>query len=352
MPEVRKIPGDSGVAALAALLNQRWTFVESLYAQADAARFAFTPQRFTCELARSAASRFKMRVPPWPELEEYFGTLHVADFVLACACSDGLETAWDFFVSTYRSYLRACAAAILKRGSDAPEVRELADSLFAELYGLADGRRGVGSLFRYFHGRSSLKTWLRAVLAQRHIDGIRASRRFESLELEDGAGHVSDGRGLTGADRRRQVSSGPLAALPDPDREKYIALFCRALRDALQKLSPADHQRIRLYYAEEKTLAEVGRLGAEHESSVSRNLERIRRELRACVEDSLRQDVPNEEAKERPDGAKQFAERGLSEAQIALCFQYATEEAPIDFNLLFPGDGDALAQRDAGRKNS
>ena len=53
---------------------------------------------------------------------------------------------------------------MLKSSASAPEAEELADSLFAELYGLSAEKRG--SLLRYFHGRSSLKTWLRAVLAQ------------------------------------------------------------------------------------------------------------------------------------------------------------------------------------------
>lgn len=249
---------------------------------------------------------------------------------------------------------------MLSRSPESPEARELADSLFAELYGLADGRRGSCSLFRYFHGRSSLKTWLRAVLAQRHVDGIRAARRFDSLDEEDGPGRLSVSDGADSLSHSQQNSSeagsGPLALPPDPHREKYIVLFCAALRSALERLEPTDHRRICLYYAEGKTLAEVGRLCGEHESSVSRNLERIRRELRVQVEEYLRQGVhaPNANA----DGA---AKSGLSDAQIALCLQYATEEAPIDFNSLFPRDGKPaqpelhrpdMHRRDSPRENS
>jgi RNA polymerase sigma-70 factor (ECF subfamily) len=352
MPGEQKNLSEIRAAAIVALLKQRWNFVETLFAQAGAARFAFTPQRFAVELARSAASRFKLQTPSATELEEYLSALHLADFALACACVEGAEPAWEFFVANYRGYLRSCAAAILRRGGDAPEARELADSLFAELYGLADGRRGAGSLFRYFHGRSSLKTWLRAVLAQRHIDAIRASRKCESLDAADDAGQLPDGRSRAGIEHRRKDSLGPLAAPADPYREKYVARFCSALCEALQKLTLADSQRIRRYYAEEKTLAEVGVLGAEHESSVSRNLERIRRELRERVEETLRQDVPRADAMGRDAEVQRTAERGLSEAQIALCFEYATEDAPIDFNLLFPSRSEGSTQREAGRKDS
>ena len=51
---------------------------------------------------------------------------------------------------------------------------------------------------------------------------------------------------------------------------------------------PWDRKRLELYYARGKTLAEIGRLLREHESSASRHLERTRRELRAKVEECLR----------------------------------------------------------------
>jgi RNA polymerase sigma-70 factor (ECF subfamily) len=214
----------------------------------------------------------------------------------------------------YRGDLRAAAAAILRHADSSPEACELADSLFAELYGLADGALGERSLFRYFHGRSSLKTWLRAVLAQRHIDSIRAGRRFESLG-EDGSQPKSA--------RKEPTHAEPLA---DPHRSRYLTLFVRALKSALASLEPRDADRLRFYYAEEQTLAEIGRRLGEHESSVSRNLERIRRELRQTVETTLRQgDPPANGASPGP---------GLSDAEIALCFEYAAEDAPIDLEKL------------------
>ncbi|HZC66278.1 MAG TPA: hypothetical protein VE545_06875, partial [Candidatus Dormibacteraeota bacterium] len=131
--------------------------------------------------------------------------------------------------------------------------------------------------------------------------------------------------------------TGPLALPADPYREEYIGMFCEALRSALSKLEATDHRRACLYYAEGKTLAEVGKLCGEHESSASRNLERVRRELRAEVEARLRRG--SVEKVSDGNGAGSSRSGGLSDAQIALCFQYATEDAPIDFNLLFPGDG-------------
>jgi len=340
MTRATKSPLDPPLAARIAQLAAHANLIERLNAQAGAARFGFTTTSLTAHLARSVASRFKAQTPSLPELEAYLSSLCLEDFALACACSEGQEAAWDFFVNQYRGYLRRCAGAILRCSAESPEARDLSDSLFAELYGLADGRRGSSSLFRYFHGRSSLKTWLRAVLAQRHVDGIRAARRFESLDEDDGAGRLAAGNGAAENGQKKALGAsaepflGPLATPPDPYREKYILLFRAALQRALQKLEAADHRRMCLYYGEGKTLAEVGRLCGEHESSVSRNLERIRGALRAEVEEDLRHG-PRADRAAQNDGV---ATAGLSEAQIALCLQYATEDVPIDFNVLFPSE--------------
>jgi RNA polymerase sigma factor (sigma-70 family) len=202
----------------------------------------------------------------------------------------------------------------------------LADSLFADLYGLSDAptRR---SLFRYFHGRSSLKTWLRAVLAQRHIDSIRASRRFAELEGTDAilpASRPATRARNTGTGISSQASASP----EDPHRTELVALFRRTLEVALGLLDPRDKERLRLYYPAEQTLAGIGRKLGEHESSVSRNLDRTRRELRYQVEQALRKGTGSLDG--HPAGA------GLSDAQIALCFEYAAEDAPIDLDKLLP----------------
>jgi DNA-binding CsgD family transcriptional regulator len=114
----------------------------------------------------------------------------------------------------------------------------------------------------------------------------------------------------------------------DPHRERYIASFTRALQTALERLEPKEKERLRLYYAEEKTLAEIGRLLGEHESSVSRHLDRVRRELRRAVEDILRQGIG------AANGS--VVQPGLSDAEIALCFEYSAEDTPIDLQKLLP----------------
>lgn len=187
---------------------------------------------------------------------------HDKDLELARACERGDEKAWDRFVAEYRPILYRSADAIDPYGG----AREVADSLYAELYGLKerDGKRK--SLFAYFHGRSSLATWLRAILAQRYVDRIRGTRRLEELTDD----HV--------------------AASPPPpvDQGRYAAVMQEALAAAVGALEPRDRLRLGCYYSQELTLVQIGKLTHESEATVSRQLAKTRRAIRASVERHLR----------------------------------------------------------------
>ncbi|HET7107599.1 MAG TPA: sigma-70 family RNA polymerase sigma factor [Candidatus Acidoferrum sp.] len=288
------------------LLAGNEALAASLYSQSAAARWGLSQAQFICGLERSLRKRFEQADPSPGRLEEYLLTLHLADLVLTTACIEGSETAWEYFVAEYRGYLRAAAGAITKSSRYGANPQELADSLFSDLFGLMDGKRGERSLFRYYHGRSSLKTWLRTVLAQRHVDYVRSRRRLDSLDAEDGE--------ALGLPPQRQQHP----PLEDPHRAHYLSCFSAALRHCLKLLPDGDRERLELYYVRQIKLAEIGRQLGEHESSVSRSLERIRQELRALAEQHLRDAY------------------SLSDAEIQQCFEYAAEDVPIDFRQLFP----------------
>jgi RNA polymerase sigma-70 factor len=296
--------------------ERQTSLLERFYAHAQAGRWGVPRERFAAALERSARKALTPGAVTPQRLQDYLGALHLEDLALATACAEGCEAAWENFFATYRAYLRAAAAAILRCSAGSADACDLADSLFSELYGVAGGKSAKRSLFRYFHGRSSLKTWLRAVLAQRHIDAIRAGRRFDELGEDD----TGDGRPKT--------SLGPPMQPGDPHRERYVASFTRALQAALEGLEPRERERLRLYYAEEKTLAEIGRLLGEHESSVSRHLDRVRCDLRQSVENLLRQGIA------AANGSA--SQPGLSDAEIALCFEYSAGDNPIDLEKLLP----------------
>jgi RNA polymerase sigma-70 factor (ECF subfamily) len=253
-----------------------------LYREAHAGKWSVPPERFTEALQASAE-----RAGP-ADLGRYLRSLHLEDLALACACATGHERAWEHFIREHRPVLYRAADALAPGGG----ARELADSLYADLYGVRERDGERQSLFRYFHGRSSLATWLRAVLAQRHVDAIRAGRRLDPLPDDDSV-HVSG-----------NASNVP----PDPDRNRYLALVQRALAIAISTLTSKDRLRLACYYAQELTLAQTGRILQEHEATVSRQLAKTRQTLRREMERRLRQ------------------EDRLDDAQIERCFACVSED--------------------------
>ena len=191
--------------------------VEKLARRALAGRWDLQADDFAAALRRSAAHRFTGRPPSPAEIEQYLESLHLEDLALACACARGSEPAWDHFVSEYRPILLRIAS----RGQQADRARDVADSVYAELYGLDERDGARRSLFDYFHGRSSLAGWLKAVVAQRLVDQARAARRFEPLP---------DGRNVRAGDARHsgfRTRPGP-AALSG----SRAARSCRGARQA------------------------------------------------------------------------------------------------------------------------
>ncbi|MGH9713821.1 MAG: RNA polymerase sigma factor [Candidatus Acidiferrales bacterium] len=260
-----------------------------------------TAEQFQITLERSVARRFSSvsakSSPDSISIEKYLESLHSSDLALACACSAGNDAAWEYFVATYRSQLHRAARSIAGEFC----ARELADSLFGELFGLRESEGMRRSLFDYFHGRSKLGTWLHAILAQRHVDEIRRTRNINSLDDcdEDEGG---------GSSRRLRAAGGP----PDPERERYLSMMQAAVENALDALQSRDRMRLAYYYVEELTLLEIGKLLGEHEATASRKIERTRQDVRWHVDAALR------------------GEKKLSEAQVRRCYEYARDEWPFD----------------------
>lgn len=259
--------------------------VDRLYARGEGNRWETPRELFAAALEASVARAFADREPSAREIEAHVSALHLTDLTLACACAAGHDGAWEHFMRELRPGLYRAADAIDPSGS----ARDLADSLYADLYGLPGEGRERRSLFRYYHGRSSLATWLRAVLAQRHVDAIRAGRRVHPLPDDE--------------------ASMPSAPQPiDPDRSRLVALLDRVLRAAVAALPDKDRLRLRSYYAVGMTLAAIGRLTGEHEATVSRNLARTRRTV-------------------REDAMRRLREEGLREDELERAFELAIEDS-------------------------
>ena len=259
-----------------------------LFIKADAGRWKVPAEVLSNALERSAEKAFAGRSPSAAELDRYFDALHLTDLALACACAMGHEEAWDHFVREFRPGMYRAADAIDGSGG----AREVADALYAELFGLKE-RDGVRqSVFRYFHGRSSLATWLRSLIAQRYTDRYRETRRLEPLPEDSSPA---------------SIRSGTNAA--HPERGRFVTAMHAALSAAIAALAPRDRLRLACYYAQEMTLAQIGKLTREHEATVSRQLAKTRRGIRADVERRLTTD------------------HGFSPGDIDECFESVVDDA-------------------------
>jgi RNA polymerase sigma-70 factor, ECF subfamily len=197
---------------------------------------------------------------------EFCAGLRLEELALARACAAGNERAWQDFISRYRQKLYSMALRITRDGAHAAE---LADSLFADLYGV-NARDGVrSSKLVSYTGRGSLEGWLRTVMAQEFVNRYRKQKRTVSLEeqTEEGVQFAA--------------ASPEPACISDSRLEK-------ATDDALAELSPEDRFTLVSYYLDGRTLAEIAQTLGLHESSVSRRLDRLSTGLRKRILAGLR----------------------------------------------------------------
>jgi len=271
-----------------------------LYKRARAERWGVGEDLLTEAAARGA---IKSGAIAGDRVEAYLDALHAEDLALALACKRGDSRAWEHFILSIRPSLYSAARVI---AGDQMRGRELADSIWAELYGLEvrDGRRA--STLEYFHGRSSILTWLRAVLAQRHVDYVRSQSRTQPLkdDAED--------------PRSNSNSSHTETDPPDHERARYVRMLGVALDIALKALTSQDRMRMAYYYRHELSLKEIGRLTGEHESTVSRKLGHTREQLKTAIEQRLR-DIDR-----------------LSQEQIRLCYDFAAGDLQLDLARALP----------------
>ena len=201
---------------------------------------------------------------------DFCAGLRLEELALARACAAGNERAWQDFIARYRQKLHGMALHITR---DVAHAAELADSLFADLYGV-NTRDGIRrSKLVFYTGRGSLEGWLRTVMAQEFINRYRKQKRTVSLEEQ-----TEEGVQFAAAVQEPAYTS---------DRTSNQRLEA-ATDEALAELSPKDRFTLASYYLDGRTLAEIARTLGLHESSVSRRLDRLATGLRKRILAGLR----------------------------------------------------------------
>src|SRR5246127_392331 len=206
-----------------------------LHAKAGCERIGLTRECFStilCEVGTKCGASSEA------EARSFFLSLRVDELALARACAAGENSAWEIFLTRYREKLYLSALRIAREDSAA---RELADTLYADLYGTntRDGQR-VSKLASYT-GRGSLEGWMRTVLAQEYVNRYRRTKRLVSLDEES--------------------EEGIQFRAPEPEEAPPAAhRLAQATDEALCSLSGEDRTVLSAYYLDDRTLAEIARM--------------------------------------------------------------------------------------------
>jgi RNA polymerase sigma-70 factor, ECF subfamily len=231
-----------------------------LHAKAGCEGLGVTGEEFTKILCEVTA-KYLPHSASHNECRAFLLTVRVEELALARACAAGNNAAWEVFLTRYREKLYQSALRIAREDSAA---RDLADSLYAELYGttLRDGQRV--SKLASFTGRGSLEGWLRTVLAQEFVNRYRRTKRLVSLEEENQEG--------------LQFAAPKPEPIPAADSRLEFATDA-----ALAELPSEDRFVLATYYLDGRTLAEVARMLRVHESTISRKVDKLAKLLRKKI---------------------------------------------------------------------
>jgi RNA polymerase sigma-70 factor (ECF subfamily) len=234
--------------------------VGELHAAGGGEKIGLSRESFAAILCDVGAKYLPSEASPG-EARAFLLTLRVEELALARACAAGYNSAWEIFLTRYREKLYQSALRIAREDSSA---RELADTLYAELYGTSVRGGERVSKLASFTGRGSLEGWLRTVLAQEFVNRYRRTKRLVSLDEES--------------------DDGSQFAAPEP--EPVTSADSRlesATHAALAALSSEDRMVLAAYYLDGRTLAEIAHTLGVHESTISRKVDKLAKSLRKKI---------------------------------------------------------------------
>jgi RNA polymerase sigma-70 factor (ECF subfamily) len=230
---------------------------------------------------------------------EFLASLNADDLCMAAACAKGDDAAWEDFFRDYRSYMVSVARTMTQ---DPGAAEQLADSTFAELYGLRESGGSRVSKFSFYSGRGSLRGWLRAVVFQLSADHHRQSSRLVQTEEPEDMDRIAHA-----AEKPERRTTTDLEYVRDRYREAVVA----SLRRAIEDLESRERLLLAYYYYDEMTLREIGNLFSVHEATISRWLAKVQKRVRKLVEKGLAR------------------EHGFNRREVAEAIELAAEQMDI-----------------------
>jgi RNA polymerase sigma factor (sigma-70 family) len=236
--------------------------------------------------------------------------LHFRDLYLATACAkeslgwtensneDALRSysslAWNTLEREYKTFVNDLARYFFRHhfmGGD------LAGDMLAELF-LPD-RFGNSRIMSY-DGRSSLCTWIRAILANRSVNLQRGKAYAQTEEIDP---RIPDWPSFMNVDRMVRA-------------RRYGDRLADAMKLVVSHLAPPERLLLLWRYEDGLQLAQIAKLLGIHQSNVSRRLRRLHRTLRNRIVASL------------------TSKYQLSQAAIDDCLQDIVENPYLQISIL------------------
>lgn len=217
-------------------------------------RFALTAEDFATYLNdRARATGVQDEVVSWLQ------TLSLDDLYLARACVLRDENAWTECSRLHFGFMREFAGRFLRR----EDAAEISDRVIADLW-------EKEKLARY-EGRSTLRTWLGAVIAHAAIQAGKSIRR-----QEEGAADPDS-------------IAEPSGTAADPEREQAARVLADITASAIQGLPAGDKLLLRLHYEQGLSLDQIVPIVGTSKATLSRRLKHLRDAIRHEVERTARE---------------------------------------------------------------
>jgi RNA polymerase sigma-70 factor len=192
---------------------------------------------------------------------EFASTLHTNDLMLALACAlerGERDAGWRRLLGLYHKYIEDLGRHLGRPASDPEECECLWADLFLSSKGSDQPR--IAS----YDGRSSLATWLRVVVSHRVInERLQKGPYFNNL---DEIPEPADPDALPNVETRLGL-------------HRYGPVILDCLECAFSTLASQDRLIILLRYDQDLQLGHIARLFSVHQSTITRQIERIASQL-------------------------------------------------------------------------
>jgi RNA polymerase sigma factor (sigma-70 family) len=184
--------------------------------------------------------------------EDFAARLSLDDLYLATACAGDEAAAWEEFGDRFFRFIRDFARRTVRE----PLAVDTADQVIADLW----QRKKIAR----YEGRSTLRTWLGAVVAHAALNAGARERVGVPLDSP-----------------RSQAAAARMVADPHAGAGVDVA---RMVIEALRDVPTEDRLVLLLYYEQELTLEQIGRGLGLSIAAVSRRLKRARERVRASLD--------------------------------------------------------------------